>query len=244
MLSKDPPARPLGYAETVIEALEDAQDYHAFEAAVTADYDAQTAVERELVLRLASLLWRLRRATAMETGLFDTVAAPSDRESTPTPPQSASGATVIAADFGRSDRDPVDRKRGLRDVAAHADSPVRRKSPMMGEGKLEDGLAPGLARALNYPTYMEFKVVAEGTPTPDLNERYWQAVLRLYAKAGIDWERASAEEKYDALCELLRGLPEEWFERVPHLQVLFPGIAFGPESSGQINVPSEGEPIT
>ena len=32
--------------------------------------NAQTAVERELVLRLASLLWRLRRATAIETGLF------------------------------------------------------------------------------------------------------------------------------------------------------------------------------
>ena len=32
-----------------------------------ADYDAQTAVERELVLRLASLLWRLRRATIIET---------------------------------------------------------------------------------------------------------------------------------------------------------------------------------
>src|SRR5262249_48620594 len=29
------------------------------------------AVERELVLRLASLLWRLRRATIMETGLFE-----------------------------------------------------------------------------------------------------------------------------------------------------------------------------
>jgi hypothetical protein len=29
-----------------------------------------SAVERELVLRLASLLWRLRRATAIESGLF------------------------------------------------------------------------------------------------------------------------------------------------------------------------------
>jgi hypothetical protein len=38
--------------------------------AVTADYDTQSAVERELVLRLASLLWRLRRATAIESGLF------------------------------------------------------------------------------------------------------------------------------------------------------------------------------
>jgi hypothetical protein len=31
----------------------------------------RTAVERELVLRLASILWRLRRATTMETGLFE-----------------------------------------------------------------------------------------------------------------------------------------------------------------------------
>src|SRR6266571_335056 len=56
-------------AETVIGALEDAEDYKAFEAAITADYDAQSAVERELILRLASLLWRLRRATTMETYL-------------------------------------------------------------------------------------------------------------------------------------------------------------------------------
>src|SRR3954451_15006991 len=58
-------------AETVICALEDTDDYKAFEAAVIADYDAQSAVERELVLRLASLLWRIRRATTMETGLFE-----------------------------------------------------------------------------------------------------------------------------------------------------------------------------
>lgn len=57
-------------AETVISALEDAEDYKAFEAAITADYDAQSAVERELVSRLASLLW-LRRATTMETALFE-----------------------------------------------------------------------------------------------------------------------------------------------------------------------------
>jgi len=58
-------------AETLIRALEDAEDYKTFEAAIIADYDAQSAVERELVLRLTSLLWRLRRATAMETGLFE-----------------------------------------------------------------------------------------------------------------------------------------------------------------------------
>jgi hypothetical protein len=57
-------------AETVIEPLEDAEDYAAFEEAIAASFDPETAVERELILRLASLLWRLRRATSIETALF------------------------------------------------------------------------------------------------------------------------------------------------------------------------------
>jgi hypothetical protein len=62
-------------AETVIAALEDTEDYQAFEAAVIADYDVESAVERELVLRLTSVLWRLRRATGIETALFESVTA-------------------------------------------------------------------------------------------------------------------------------------------------------------------------
>jgi len=57
-------------AETVVEIVEDIEDYRGFEATIIADYDARTAVERELVLRLASLLWRLRRATLIETELL------------------------------------------------------------------------------------------------------------------------------------------------------------------------------
>src|ERR1700747_2444695 len=57
-------------AETVIEILENVEDYQGFEANIIADYDAHTAVERELVLRLASLLWRIRRATGIETDLL------------------------------------------------------------------------------------------------------------------------------------------------------------------------------
>jgi hypothetical protein len=57
-------------AETVIDGLEDIEDYRGFEAAIISDYNAETAVERELVLRLASLLWRLRRIIAIETDLF------------------------------------------------------------------------------------------------------------------------------------------------------------------------------
>jgi hypothetical protein len=61
-------------SETVVGLLEDIEDYRGFEAAIIADYDAETAVERELVLRLASLLWRIRRATSIETGLLRTQA--------------------------------------------------------------------------------------------------------------------------------------------------------------------------
>ena len=68
-------------AETIIEPLEDAEDYQAFEEAVAASFDPDTAVARELILRLASLLWRLRRAASIETGLFQIGVAPAiDRE--------------------------------------------------------------------------------------------------------------------------------------------------------------------
>ena len=97
-------------AETVIGSLEDASDYKAFEAAITADYDAQSAVERELMLRLASLLWRLRRATTIETGLFDIQARQLNvfRQQRQLEPQSR---TLVYAIFGRTDpaTDPEDR---------------------------------------------------------------------------------------------------------------------------------------
>ncbi len=66
-------------AETVITELEGCEDYQAFEAAVIADYDAESAVERELALRLASVLWRLRRATGIETALFEFISEGSHR---------------------------------------------------------------------------------------------------------------------------------------------------------------------
>jgi hypothetical protein len=100
-------------AETVIGALEDADDYQAFEAAIIADYDAQSAVERELVLRLASLLWRLRRATTMETGLFEIQAGHLNvfrRAREVHPASQESGPMMIGSPHLVSfDRDPIPR---------------------------------------------------------------------------------------------------------------------------------------
>jgi hypothetical protein len=70
-------------AETVIDTLEDAADYRAFERAIKSDYSPQTAIESQLVSRLASLLWRLRRAVIIESGLLnmqaETIQSPSAR---------------------------------------------------------------------------------------------------------------------------------------------------------------------
>jgi hypothetical protein len=57
-------------AETVIYALEDPTEYQDFQDAIVREFKPASTVQSELVLRLASLLWRLRRATTIETGLF------------------------------------------------------------------------------------------------------------------------------------------------------------------------------
>jgi len=102
-------------AETVIGALEDAEDYKAFEAAIIADYDAQSAVERELVLRLASLLWRLRRATAIETRLFE-IQADQLREFTQGRQPQTKAQEIIDSRFswtGSVDADPGQASQGI-----------------------------------------------------------------------------------------------------------------------------------
>lgn len=57
-------------AETVVSVFENPADYREFEDLVINQYDPRSVIERQLVLRLSSLLWRLRRATAIETGLL------------------------------------------------------------------------------------------------------------------------------------------------------------------------------
>ena len=57
-------------ARTVVTAIEDADEFEQFTAAIRADYQPGSAIEHELVARLASLLWRLRRASLIETNLF------------------------------------------------------------------------------------------------------------------------------------------------------------------------------
>ena len=57
--------------QTVVKNLEDVRSYRALERALMGSVDPRSVIELELVHRLASLLWRLRRASAIETGLFE-----------------------------------------------------------------------------------------------------------------------------------------------------------------------------
>lgn len=57
-------------AETVITVFENPKHYQAFERIMVRDYKPLSAIEHQLAARLSSLLWRLRRAAAIETGLF------------------------------------------------------------------------------------------------------------------------------------------------------------------------------
>src|SRR5215813_13895127 len=57
--------------QTVVRDIEDIRSYRAFERALVGSIDPRSVIELALGHRLASLLWRLRRASAIETGLFE-----------------------------------------------------------------------------------------------------------------------------------------------------------------------------
>lgn len=97
-------------AETVIGALEDPEDYKAFELSITSEFDAQTAVERELVLRLASL-WRLRRTIAIESGLLQLESeTPGDGSQSPSIHAGMEIAPTCKLVVAHADKDQLDRK--------------------------------------------------------------------------------------------------------------------------------------
>jgi hypothetical protein len=97
---------------TVITTLEHVRSYRAFERTLTGSVDPRSVIELALVHRLASLLWRLRRASAIETGLFQIQSEflPAHRQppsrgprQTETPPTRANGDGKGPGSNGRDD---------------------------------------------------------------------------------------------------------------------------------------------
>jgi hypothetical protein len=99
--------------QTVVKSLEDARSYRAFERTLIGSVDPRSIIELALVHRLANLLWRLRRASAIETGLFEIQGEllsarrqdPSRGPSQPGALQTATGANGHSKDPGLNGRD-------------------------------------------------------------------------------------------------------------------------------------------
>jgi hypothetical protein len=98
--------------QTVVNGFEDIRSYRAYERALVGSVDPRSVLELALVHRLASLLWRLRRASAIETGLFELqVETLPARRQDPSrgprqpgmPPTRANGHSEVPGSNGRDD---------------------------------------------------------------------------------------------------------------------------------------------
>ncbi len=58
-------------ARTVVEVFENADEFRVFATQLASTYKATSPFHQELIHRLTTLLWRLRRAHAVETGLLN-----------------------------------------------------------------------------------------------------------------------------------------------------------------------------
>jgi hypothetical protein len=100
--------------QTVVQNLEDVRSYRAFERALIGSVDPRSVLELALAHRLASLLWRLRRGCAIESGLFeiqsglliahrqDLSRTPSQRGTLPSPTR-ANGHSKVPGSNGGGD---------------------------------------------------------------------------------------------------------------------------------------------
>jgi hypothetical protein len=101
--------------QTVVRNLEDVRAYRAFARALVGSVDPRSVLELALVHRLASLLWRLRRANAIETGLFEIRDEfPQDPSHRPSQPGTlptrtlANGHKTVLGSNGRDDPPAID----------------------------------------------------------------------------------------------------------------------------------------
>ena len=119
-------------AQTVIENLEDIKSYRAFERTIIASFGPRSAVEVELIHRLASLLWRLRRALTIETGLFQNYSALHRENGRKVPngaPRLGIGQASSPANGHGQTAPAPGRQHDRQRRADGTQSPVRRPSP-------------------------------------------------------------------------------------------------------------------
>ena len=117
--------------QTVVRTLEDARSYRAFERALVAGVDPRSMLELALAHRLASLLWRLRRASAIETGLFEfQVESRAGRRQDPSRGSSQPGALPIPTRANGHKIAPSSNEPDDSLAPAHDQEPLSRSTPL------------------------------------------------------------------------------------------------------------------
>jgi hypothetical protein len=105
--------------QTVVRDLEDIRSYREFERALIGSIDPRSVLELALGHQLASLLWRLRRANAIETGLFEIQAEflPAHPQGPPHKPSQtlptrtlANGRKIVLGSNGQVDLPAIDQQ--------------------------------------------------------------------------------------------------------------------------------------
>ena len=110
--------------QTVVQVVEDVRSYRAFERALTGSIDPRSVIELALVHRLASLLWRLRRASAIETGLFEIQGGELLSARRQAPSRGPSQAGMLQAAAGANGHSKLPGSNGRDDPTARDQEPL------------------------------------------------------------------------------------------------------------------------
>jgi hypothetical protein len=188
--------------QTVVKALEDVPSYRAFERALVGSVDPRSVLELALVHRLASLLWRLRRASAIETGLFDFQAEfllahrqdPSRGPGHPATLQALaqSNGHKIAPGANRRDDPPTSTQEPLSTLMRPPLAPSSKSSAIaqyfLRLSKLDPGLLDRLgsyeARLWRQAAQTIWTLEVMREPSPALRRPFRKPVTRFYWDAG------------------------------------------------------------
>src|SRR5262249_38672336 len=190
--------------QTGVQTLEDVRSYRAFERALIANVDPRSVLELALAHRLASLLWRLRRASAIETGLFEIhskllIASRQDlsrgagqRATLPSPAHTNGNSKALGSNGGA---DPPASDQKPQSASAH---------PQLGPSSNSCPLAQSFVRLFNLdPTFLDragayetrlWRQAAQTIWTLDAMRRPPTAVARPrfrkpVARYAWDWDR-------------------------------------------------------
>jgi|SRR6266446_5904203 hypothetical protein len=106
----------------------------------------------------------------------------------------------------------------------------------VGDLKLDDDPSEAEARALNYQSRDEYLEALLNGEKQEINKRFKNAARRLFAQAGLDFDRSPRSALFESFVGMVDELPPQWMNWLTsNLQEAWRGAPIGREP----NVPLE-----